>query len=201
MSCVAIADLGASAWTSEAPEARATEIHDYLESLDMPRRRLTEAQLDELTTRVVSRPDLWSDLVVDDAEERWWLVLNSAANYEVRVMTWERDQSTDWHDHGGSSGAFAVISGVLREGRRDTDGVDVEWRRLEPGDHHAFDASFIHDVLHEQGSPAVSIHAYSPPLTVLTYYDRTPFGFVAREILPDDRRAGEHRARLPRSDG
>jgi len=199
---MAVADLGASsAWTSEAPQERAAEVHDYLESLSVPTGRLSEAQLDELTVRVAARPDLWADLVVDDAEERWWLVLNCSANYEIRVITWERDQSTDWHDHGGSSGAFALVSGVLREGRRDADAVHVEWRRIEPGDHHGFDASFIHDVVHEEGSPAVSIHAYSPPLTVLTYYDSTPFGFVAREILADDCRGDERRARVPQSRG
>ncbi|MGO9198333.1 MAG: hypothetical protein ACLQK4_14540 [Acidimicrobiales bacterium] len=33
----------------------------------------------------------------------------------------------------------------------------------------------VHDVMHRSGRPAVSIHAYSPPLTVLTTYEETPF--------------------------
>ena len=47
----------------------------------------------------------------------------------------------------------------------------------------------MHDVLHETGEPAVSIHAYSPPLSGLTYYERTRFGFVAREFIEEERRS------------
>jgi len=35
----------------------------------------------------------------------------------------------------------------------------------------------------------VSIHAYSPPLSGLTYYERTRFGFVAREFIEEERRS------------
>ena len=157
--------------------------------------RLSEAELDRVAAAVTARPDLWEDLVVDDADERWWMVLYRTANCDVRLMAWESEQDTDWHDHGGSSGAWSVFSGSLREDVRAHDHVAVETRSLGPGSHGSFGPELVHDVGHEEGHPAVSIHVYSPPLTVLTYYSRTPYGFVAKEILPDDRRvARRHEA-------
>jgi hypothetical protein len=46
-------------------------------------------------------------------------------------------------------------------------------------------------MIYEAGKPAVSIHAYSPPLSGLTVYDRTRFGFVARDFVNEERRAEE----------
>jgi hypothetical protein len=41
----------------------------------------------------------------------------------------------------------------------------------------------------------VSIHAYSPPLNGLTFYDRTRFGFIAREFIEEERRSTFRSAR------
>jgi hypothetical protein len=38
-------------------------------------------------------------------------------------------------------------------------------------------------MIHESGSPAMSVHAHSPPFSGLTFYDRTPKGFVARDLV------------------
>jgi hypothetical protein len=51
----------------------------------------------------------------------------------------------------------------------------------------------VHDVIYESGQPAASIHAYSPPLSGLTVYDRTRFGFVACEFVAEEQR-GEQRS-------
>lgn len=77
---------------------------------------------------------------------------------------------------------------MLLERYRDADGVTVASRRLAAGQHGAFGPAHVHDVVYEAGQPAVSIHAYSPPLSRLTYYDHTPCGFVAREVIPEEQR-------------
>jgi hypothetical protein len=41
---------------------------------------------------------------------------------------------------------------------------------------------------HRSGRPAVSIHAYSPPLTVLTTYEETAYGLTTSGIRLDDDR-------------
>jgi hypothetical protein len=38
----------------------------------------------------------------------------------------------------------------------------------------------VHDVSNASGEPALSIHAYSPPLTAMRRYDMTPAGLVQK---------------------
>ena len=33
---------------------------------------------------------------------------------------------------------------------------------------------------------SVSLHAYSPPIAMMPYYERTPFGFTARDVVTED---------------
>jgi hypothetical protein len=43
----------------------------------------------------------------------------------------------------------------------------------------SFGPHYVHDVRNpESGSVAVSVHAYSPPLSAMTRYDLTPGGLV-----------------------
>lgn len=174
--------------SSEAPSSQAAAISALLEELSLPERRLGGAELEQVVLAVAERPDLWRDLVVDSPDRRWWIVLHHTPAYEVRLLSWEFDQSSGWHDHGGSAGGFFVADGVLRELCRGADGVSIVEGRFGAGEHGSFSAEHVHDVSHGEGRPAVSIHAYSPPLTNLTMYDPTPYGFVAREVVPDDQR-------------
>jgi len=167
---------------------RAAAVADLVRTLGTPPTRLSEDQLDAVVLAVAMRPMLYQDLVVSDAEHRWWMQLHLAQNLDVRVLSWAPDQASDWHDHGGSSGAFAVTSGALLEQSRADDGVSVRTRRLAVGQHGSFGPAHVHDVQHAAGSPAVSIHAYSPPLTGLTYYQRSALGFVAQAVVPEERR-------------
>jgi hypothetical protein len=112
----------------------------------------------------------------------------------VRLLSWQNDRSSDWHDHGGSSGAFYVADGALSERYRGDDGVAIASRRLAAGQHGAFGPSHVHDVVHAAGRPAVSVHAYSPPLTGLTYYDKRAHGFVAREVVAEPAFSGTSQA-------
>ncbi len=184
--------------TSEVSPSRAEEIHEVLASLALPGIRLSVVELERVVRELEARPHLYMDLVVDSFEERWSVLLLRAANYEVRLLSWEREQFSDWHDHGGSSGAFAVLAGELAETFRVLDGVSTASRAFATGDVGSFGPTHVHDVTYRSGGPAVSVHAYSPPLTNLTYYDKTPRGFVAREIHAEERRGtvvvGEGRA-------
>jgi len=95
---------------SEAPTERLVELRDFFESLQLPDSRLDTETLVRVTDALAQRPDLFEDLLVDDEVNRWWLQLFLTENYEVRLLTWEREQSSDWHDHGGSSGAWTVTA-------------------------------------------------------------------------------------------
>lgn len=109
-------------------------------------------------------------------DERWFTRLHGDDELDVWLISWVPDRSTELHDHGGSLGALTVLSGSLRETR--WDGEALRRRRLEAGDQAAFPLGWVHDVVWAPGPPAVaaptlSVHAYSPPLTAMSYYEVT----------------------------
>src|SRR5690606_13522508 len=62
-------------------------------------------------------------------------------------------------------GAFAVALGVLQE--RDLGAV----RDVRPGEARAFGPEYLHEVRNVSSAPAISVHAYSPPLTSMNRYE------------------------------
>jgi hypothetical protein len=179
---------------SEAPQVRAERVRHLLDGLDLSDGRLTNEELEKVVFAVASRPDLFEDLVVDDEANRWWLLLFKTDNYEVRILSWEREQRSDWHDHGGSSGSFVVTQGELFERYRASDLAGIATRAYAVGQHGSFGPDHVHDVVYESGKPAVSIHAYSPPLTGLTTYIHSPFGFIAHEYVEEEQRSASRTA-------
>jgi rhodanese-related sulfurtransferase len=145
--------------------------------------RLAPVQLRAVTAGVAARRELWADLVVRDPDVRWYLPLHRSNSCDVWLLAWERGQDTDWHDHGGSSGSFAVAEGCLAEAYRAPSGRRVVRRRLLAGQAVAFGPGHVHDVAHGDGGSATSIHAYSPPLVAMTYYRFTDYGLIARETV------------------
>jgi rhodanese-related sulfurtransferase/predicted metal-dependent enzyme (double-stranded beta helix superfamily) len=148
--------------------------------------RLTPAQLRSITMALASRRDLWADLVVHDPDVRWYLPLHRSNSCDVWLLAWARGQDTDWHDHGGSSGSFAVAEGSLLEYYRAPSGRRVSRKHLATGQAVAFGPGHVHDVAHGGEGSATSIHAYSPPLSAMTYYTSTDYGLLARETVPID---------------
>jgi len=121
-----------------------------------------------LVDRLADRPDLWRDDVVHLDEARWYTRLHVEADIEVWLLTWAQDTFTEMHDHGGSVGAYRVVEGRLTEDR--AAGSRIRRRQFTAGQVMAFGASHVHDVTNLEPSPAISLHAYSPPLQTMTYY-------------------------------
>jgi hypothetical protein len=116
--------------------------------------------------------------------DRWFTRLHGDGELDVWLISWVPDKSTELHDHCGSLGALTVVSGALAETR--WDGARLRRRRLVAGDQAAFPLGWVHDVtwsrdhVNEAGrektavaAPTLSVHAYSPPLTAMSYYDVT----------------------------
>jgi hypothetical protein len=179
----AVMTLSVAAVRSEAPPARALQFAEFLATLELPEGRLTLSDLERVVSSVASRPDLFEDLVVHGSDG-WSLHLFVNESYGVKIESWGGDHLVNWHDHGGSSGAFAVTSGTLVEQYRSDDFVSVECRHVKVGDLASFGADHVHDVYRSLG-PAVSVHAYSPPLTGMTHYEHSPQGFIALELVPE----------------
>ena len=168
-----------------SPE-RQQAIAEVLGDLVAPAGRLEPAELRAVTAGLAARRDLWSDLVVRDPDVRWYLPLHRSNSCDVWLLAWERGQDTDWHDHGGSSGSFAVAEGCLVEQYRAPGGRRTVRRRLLASRAVAFGPAHVHDVAHGGGGSATSIHAYSPPLMAMTYYTGTDYGLIARETVAVD---------------
>ncbi|HTF47463.1 MAG TPA: hypothetical protein VK735_08460, partial [Pseudonocardia sp.] len=53
-------------------------------------------------------------------------------------------------------------------------------RSLRTGTSVGFGLGHVHDVMNTAPEPAVSVHAYSPPLTAMSYYQIEPGGLLRR---------------------
>jgi rhodanese-related sulfurtransferase len=168
-----------------SPE-RQQAIVDTLHGLVPRTGRLSAAQLRAVTVELATRPGLWADLVVHDADVRWYLPLHRSIACDVWLLAWEHGQDTDWHDHGGSSGSFAVAEGSLIERFRIPSGRRLGRRHLLAGEAVVFGPGHVHDVAHGGDGSATSIHAYSPPLMAMTYYRPTVYGLIATQTVAID---------------
>lgn len=108
------------------------------------------------------------------ADSRWYTRLHTADELDVWLISWAAGHATELHDHGGSLGALTVLSGALHEYR--WDGERLRRRQLDAGDQAGFPLGWVHDVAAARtASPeTLSVHAYSPPLTAMSYYEVTP---------------------------
>ena len=120
--------------------------------------------------------DGWMDQVRLRAEGRWYERLYHSPDYDIWVISWLPGQSTGFHDHGASSGAFVVATGILEEHR-----PGERTRVIRPGKPRAFGRDYAHDVRNVTLAPAISIHAYSPPLSEMNEYELDGSRLVPRE--------------------
>ncbi len=124
-----------------------------------------------VVTRLAVQPALWRPAVRFDTASRHWERLPGPDGVDVWLLTWLPDQSTELHDHGESAAAFTVLSGAVDETRPLPPTGALRTRRLRAGATRWVPPGALHDVRGSAGGPAVSLHAYSPPLSSMTYYD------------------------------
>jgi rhodanese-related sulfurtransferase/mannose-6-phosphate isomerase-like protein (cupin superfamily) len=118
----------------------------------------------------------WIDRVRLRSEGRWYERLYDGPDYDIWVISWLPGQSTGFHDHGESSGAFVVVAGALEEHR-----PAEEAFAIHPGESRAFGSDYAHDVRNVSLAPAISIHAYSPPLSEMNEYELHGSRLLPRE--------------------
>jgi hypothetical protein len=124
---------------------------------------LDRRELRGLVGVIAADPGQWRPLVRSDTPERHFEQLWRDQHVDVWVITWVSGNDTGFHDHDTSHGAIAVVQGEVIEERLVVGGPP-HVRRHRAGDTFDFDASHVHRMHHDAATPAVSIHAYSPPL-------------------------------------
>ena len=126
---------------------------------------------------LAAHPERWRPLLDYRTDTRWYRLLEQTGQHEVWLLSWLPGQGTDRHDHGPASGAFAIAAGSLTErvvaagagpgpGRSP---VEVT-RELGPGRCRAFGPHYVHQMINTGSVPAVSVHVYTPGLTLMNCY-------------------------------
>ena len=139
-------------------------IHPYRQSWSPQQLRdVTELIASELTDPLL-------DVLRIDEQRRWWAKIGLTAGVEVWLLTWAPGQGTPAHDHGGASGAFSVLFGSLREDYRYSTGP-IHTKHHDLGTSIGFGTGRAHQVTNISSVNAASVHAYSPPLRPVRYYD------------------------------
>jgi predicted metal-dependent enzyme (double-stranded beta helix superfamily) len=145
-------------------------------------RDLGGSELEDLVARLAARPELWSHRVRHDPGERVYEELVRDNHLAVWLICWMEDHDTGFHDHDRSAGAVAVARGAVVEDRLLL-GRPPSSRTFTAGAAFSFAASDIHRVRHGGAGPAVSIHAYSPPLWRMGAYEVAPGGELRRHSI------------------
>lgn len=101
----------------------------------------------------------WAPLVRYDTTTRWYYRLRTAPGYEVWLLSWVPGQGSGRHDHGASSGVLTVLEGEL------TEHTATGPRTLAAGAQRVFAPGYVHEVVNDALTPAVSLHVYFPGLT------------------------------------
>jgi predicted metal-dependent enzyme (double-stranded beta helix superfamily) len=145
-------------------------------------RDLDVGELRELVARIAADPDGWLAFVRADTTERHFEQLWLDDHVGVWLITWARGNDTGFHDHDLSCGAVAVVQGAIVEERLVVGGPP---RRLphSAGEAFGFDASHEHRMRKDDAALAVSIHAYSPPLSRMGAYDVDADGALCRRSI------------------
>ncbi|MER6395235.1 cysteine dioxygenase family protein [Kitasatospora sp. NPDC059973] len=139
---------------------------------------LTPKSLRAIVRDLAEQPDQWIHHVRLSTEERWYRRLVADEDHEVWLISWLPGQSTGFHDHGGSRGAFAVALGELEELSLGGPEQGLLIRRITAGTARAFGPEYVHDVRNTGAGPAVTLHAYSPPLDSMAHYELRAGGLV-----------------------
>jgi quercetin dioxygenase-like cupin family protein len=139
-------------------------------------------ELEHFATALARSPDRWHHLVRHADDARVYEQIWDDDDVNAWVICWSEDQDTGFHDHDESAAAIAVLDGRVREDRLAL-GAAPRSREIAAGEVFTLAPVAIHRVLHAGDGPAVTIHAYSPPLRRTGAYRVGADGALERESL------------------
>ncbi|MGX1758778.1 cysteine dioxygenase [Streptomyces lydicus] len=138
----------------------------------VPAHPTTVAGFAGLARSIAADRAAWAPLVRYDTTTRWYYRLRTVPQalgsarageapigYEVWLLSWVPGQGSGRHDHGASSGVLTVLEGEL------TEHTATGARTLAAGAQRVFAPGYVHEVVNDSLTPAVSLHLYSPGLT------------------------------------
>jgi mannose-6-phosphate isomerase-like protein (cupin superfamily) len=144
---------------------------------------LDAARLETFVAGLAADSTRWSHLVEHRADTRVYAQIWDGEDVNAWLICWSPGHDTGFHDHDDAEAAVAVLAGEVREDRLRVGG-DATSRVIRAGSVFTVPATAIHRVRHTGSVPAVSIHAYSPPLARTGTYRIDPVGELRREAQP-----------------
>ena len=144
---------------------------------------LSGPELERFAAELAADPERWEHLVRHTDDVRVYEQIWDDEDVNAWVICWSEDQDTGFHDHDESGAAIAVVSGRVREDRLTLTGAPIS-KEIGAGATFTVPPVAIHRVLHAGNGPAVTIHAYSPPLRRTGAYRVGPDGELEREAQP-----------------
>jgi quercetin dioxygenase-like cupin family protein len=140
-------------------------------------RSTRHAVLDRWSLRAVARQlasSLSSDLELPGVGRRYQRldVGRFAGQVDAWLIAWPPGSGLPMHDHDGSGAVVHVVRSALRE-RYVADGLIIE-RALVAGDRVHLPPEHLHEITNVAGEEALSLHVYSPRLTMVRF--RSEFG-------------------------
>jgi quercetin dioxygenase-like cupin family protein len=145
----------------------------------MNRTGLSTEELQRIAEAMAAQPERYEHLIQHDQTHRTYALLHEDDAVSVWLLCWSEDHDTGFHDHDTSAAAITVICGRVREDRMRLGGEPAS-RLMRAGETVTVPPSAIHRVLHAGSGPAVTIHAYSPPLVRTGAYELGPGGELLR---------------------
>ncbi len=141
----------------------------------MSKNNRARINLAQTALRLAGQVALWEPLITYDPVSRYYARLVAERDFEAWLLTWVPGQGTEWHDHGGSAGAFVTVRGTLTEEHANVSQVgppriEPGVRELSTGSLRAFGTKHLHRVTNNAVEPAVSLHVYSPALVEMNQY-------------------------------
>ena len=90
-----------------------------------------------------------------------------AAHVDAWLIAWPAGTGLPMHDHDGSSAVLHIVRSALHE--RYVEGGRIVKRVLAAGDRVHLAPDHVHEVVNVSGQEALSIHVYSPRLTMVRF--------------------------------
>lgn len=154
------------------------KIKQRLTELGASDQPLTPEQLTGIVTYLGQHErTLWSrllELAPDQRADRYCEVLYENEQVTIWWLNWDKTEGTQIHDHGASQVALYVADGSFVEDYYDPQSQQFIVRKFEAGQATILPSPYIHRVSNhgdQKYDHAVSIHAYSPPLKQMGYYE------------------------------
>ena len=148
----------------------------------LPHRDRDRSELRALVAGIAADPQQWRPHVRHGTGSRHFEQLWRDSHVDVWVISWGDGDDTGFHDHDISSGAVAVVEGELIEERLVLGGAPRRIRH-RAGEAFDFDAAHVHRMRQDSETPAVTIHAYSPPLWRMGSYAVAADGSLTRRSI------------------